>query len=85
MPPNHDSDEIQERDKYWQVKYKIRTIEDWRKAVNEDREKIETRLRGLEDYKLEMRTRFKDSLKWISIIAMILSAVISGLEHVLFK
>lgn len=81
-----ESDErLKPRDEYWQVKYKLRTIEDWRKEVNQDRKRLEERIRELEDFKLMSVTTHKNMVKWITIASTALSAGIALLEHILFK
>lgn len=81
-----ESDErFKPRDEYWQVKYKLRTIEDWRKEVNEDRRHLEERIRDLEDFKLMSVTTHRNMVKWITISASAFAAAISLLEHILFK
>ena len=63
-----ESDEFRRpRDEYWQVKYKLRTIDDWRKEVNADRERMEKRIRELEDFKLTVTSTHKAMVKWMAI------------------
>ena len=80
-----DSDDTVPKDGYWQIRYKLKTIEEWRQDVNEDREKLEERIRTLEDYKLTSQVTHRNMVKWISVAAMALSAAISLLEHIIFK
>jgi hypothetical protein len=83
----NESDERLEipKDAFWQVKYKIRTIDEWRKSVNEDRAKLEERIRELEDWKIEQHGRLRDFIKWVSILVAAISAAINVLGHISFK
>lgn len=82
---NDDDSENFKRDEYWQVKYKLRTIEDWRTEVNQDRERMEKRIRELEDFKLTAQTIHRNMIKWGTIASTAFAAGISLLEHLLFK
>jgi len=76
-----DSDEIraeerEERDKYWKFHYRLKELE----KIN-----VEKRLRDLEDYRLAASVTHKNMIKWIGIMSAALSALISLVEHMLFR
>lgn len=73
------------RDAFWQVKYKLRTVDEWRKSVNEDRKELEERIRVLEDWKLEQHSKMRDFIKWVSILVAAITAGINLLGHISFK
>jgi hypothetical protein len=73
------------KDEYWQVRYKLRAIEEWRRKFDEEKEEIEDRIRALEDWKLEQRTRLRDFVRWVSILAAAITATIGLLERIIFK
>jgi hypothetical protein len=85
MRENDESDDLIPKDGYWQLKYKLRTIEEWRQDVNRDRKQLEERIRQLEDWKLEQHTRLRDFVKWISILAGCITAAVELISRVIFK
>jgi hypothetical protein len=79
------SERLVPKDAYWQVRYKLKAIEEWRRKFDEEKEEIEDRIRALEDWKLEQRTRLRDFIKWVSILAAAITATIGLLERMIFK
>jgi hypothetical protein len=82
---DEDSDNLIPRDGFWQLKYKLRTIEEWRQDVNRDRKQMETRVRELEDWQLEHKTRLRDFIKWVSILTTCITTAIEIIFRLLFK
>lgn len=89
MAEREDSDELKPRrtggEEYWQVKWKLRTFEQWREDVNKDRKELEKRIRELEDFVLTSRAIHRNMIKWVTISSGAFAAAISLLEHLLFK
>jgi DNA-binding transcriptional MerR regulator len=98
MPRQDESDSPQDKGQFslWVAREQIRNlrervfnlerIDKETKDENEElHEKLETRIRVLEDYKLTMDTRIKDLVKWLTITAAALSGIVSLVEHLIFK
>jgi hypothetical protein len=73
------------RDAFWQVKYKLRTVEAWRRDQVDKNKEYEDRIRELEDWKLSQHTRMRDFIKWVSILVAAITAAINLLGHISFK
>jgi hypothetical protein len=73
-----DSEEVFQRRNENLVDYKIRKLE---KKVAE----YENRIRELEDYKLAAKVTHRNMVTWITIASTSFAAVVSLLEHILFK
>lgn len=85
---NHteDSDDaLKEREQYFQIKYKLRVIEADIKELNAAIDDYEDRIRELEDYKLVADNTHKTIVKTVTILATVISAIISLAEHLLLK
>lgn len=73
------------KDSFWQIKYKLRAIDDWRKEQTIKNLDYEERIRVLEDWKLEQHSRMRDFIKWVSILVAAITAGINLLGHISFK
>jgi len=80
-----ESDELKPADGYWQIRYKLRSVEQWRLDVTKDREQLEKRIRELEDFKLMSTTTHRNLIKWTTLAASCFAAAISFLIHFFFK
>jgi hypothetical protein len=80
-----DNEKLAPKDAYWQLKYRLKVIEGWREEHEEEKENLEKRIRGLEDWKLEQHTRLRDFVKWVSVLAAAITAAIGLLERIIFK
>jgi DNA repair exonuclease SbcCD ATPase subunit len=91
MADETESDETRtsSKDQFYQIKWKLRSIEKWKQEIDaerkQERKELETRIRELEDFKLSVKVTHRNLATWITIAASAFSGAIALLEHLLFK
>lgn len=79
-----DSGKIISKSQHILIDWKFRDLYRFREEANKRFESNEERLRQLEDWKLEQRTRMRDFIKWVGILAASITGAVSLLVHILF-